>query len=85
MRGERVPLFLLFNNTIENDTYNHATENDTDRGSNRFYSGFYIVDSVEYVYKPIDGDRSSVYQTHFVLKRREWPTPEIIKKDDNAQ
>ena len=50
---------------------------------NRFYSGYYIVDSVEYTYKPPSGDNVSSYTTHFVLKRREWPTPEAIAKPVN--
>ena len=82
MRGERVPVFLMFNNSLENDMYNNATENDEDRSFNRFYSGYYVVDSVDYTYRPPTGESTSAYQTHFVLKRREWPTPEVIKKDN---
>ena len=85
MKGERVPVFLMFNNTIENDMYNASSKNDEPRDFNRFYSGYYIVDSVEYIYKPVSGYNVSTYTTHFILKRREWPTPEAISKPINEQ
>jgi hypothetical protein len=65
--------------------YNAATENDQPRSANRFYSGYYIVDSIEYRYMGVNKGKPSPYQTIFVLKRREWPTPEIIKKDETQQ
>lgn len=85
MKGERVPVFLMFNNSLDNDIYNASSKNDEPRMFNRFYSGYYIVDSVEYIYKPPTGDDVSSYTTHFVLKRREWPTPEAIAKPINEQ
>lgn len=85
MRGERIPILICFNNSMENDMYNAATETDEPRTANRFYSGYYIVDGVEYVYKGVNNGKPSPYQTIFTLKRREWPTPEAIKKDDNQQ
>ena len=79
MRGERVPVYLVFGNSIDNGKYNNLTDNDEPRSQNRFYSGYYIVDSVEYSYKPnITGGEISPYSTSFILKRREWPTPEAI-------
>jgi hypothetical protein len=83
MKGERIPVFIMFNNSIDNDIYNYSSKNDEPRMFNRFYSGYYIVDSVEYIYKTPSGDEVSSYTTHFVLKRREWPTPEAIAKPVN--
>lgn len=85
MRGERIPVLICFNNSMENDMYNAATENDQPRSANRFYSGYYIVDSIEYRYMGVNKGKPSPYQTIFVLKRREWPTPEIIKKDETQR
>lgn len=79
MKGERVPVYIVFDNSIDNDIYNAMSENDDNRSVNRFYTGYYIVDSVEYEYKPLMSDeRISPYTTIFTLKRREWPTPEAI-------
>lgn len=73
MRGERVPVYIIMN-TMDNEmTYN---KDDQQYSANRFYSGYYIVDSVEYIYDPLMDNSYSQYQTKFVLKRREWPTPE---------
>ena len=79
MKGERIPVLIGFNNSIENDAYNNATETDIPRSINRFYSGYYIVDGIEYNYNPmlVTGGVSP-YSTRFTLKRREWPTPEAI-------
>jgi len=86
LRGERIPVLLVFNNTIEQEMYN-STETDMPREYNRLYSGYYYVDSVEYSYKPMTGGETgmSPYTTMFRLKRREWPTPEIIAKDTTEQ
>lgn len=79
MKGERIPVYIVFDNTVDNDIYNAVSENDVDRTVNRFYTGYYIVDSVEYEYKPlVGGEGFSSYTTIFTLKRREWPTPEAI-------
>jgi hypothetical protein len=79
MKGERVPVYIVFDNSVDNDMYNAISENDDKRSANRFYTGYYIVDSVEYEYKPmISKDSISQYTTIFTLKRREWPTPEAI-------
>ena len=81
MKGERIPVIIGFNNTFENDMYNAATPNDEPREINRFYSGYYIVDSVEYLYNPMSREGVSPYTTKYVLKRREWPAPEAIAKE----
>lgn len=82
MKGERIPVIIGFNNSFENDMYNNATENDEPRQINKFYSGYYIVDSVEYFYNPISNEGVSPYTTTYILKRREWPAPEAIAKDN---
>ena len=45
---------------------------------NRFYTGYYLVDGIEYDFSPIKNGEVSPYKTTFTLKRREWPTPEAI-------
>lgn len=82
MKGERIPVFIIFDNTLDNMMYNATSDNDQKRIINRFYSGYYIVDSVEYDYNPNKKDQISPYTTNFVLKRREWPTPEAISKEN---
>ena len=78
MKGERIPVILIHESTMEEDKYNNFSKNDLPSDINRFYSGYYIVDSVEYDYAPIKAGDISPYKTTFVLKRREWPTPEVI-------
>ena len=85
MKGERIPVIIGFTNSFENDMYNAATENDEPRQINKFYSGYYIVDSVEYVYNPMSNEGVSPYTTKYTLKRREWPTPEAIAKDKETK
>jgi len=85
MKGERIPVIIGFTNSFENDMYNNATGNDEHRQINKFYSGYYIVDSVEYVYNPIFNEGVSPYTTKYVLKRREWPAPEAIAKDKKTE
>lgn len=79
MRGERVPVFLVYNTQMdkENNMINNP-ENQTDL--NKFYSGYYVVDGIEYSYKPNDGLLSG-FETRMTLKRREWPTPVETKSD----
>lgn len=78
MKGEKVPVL------IEHDMGSISRINDdtmySDDNVNKMYSGFYIVDSLEYVYtgKDIGNDKTSPYTTILTLKRREWPTPENI-------
>lgn len=82
MKGERIPVLLIFDNTIDNMIYNASTEHDQERSVNKFYSGYYIVDSIEYHYNVNKRDRISPYTTDYILKRREWPTPEAIAKEN---
>lgn len=74
MRGERIPVYLA-NVGVADDLHNDT--DDTEIPANRFYSGYYLVDSIKYNYKPGNG-AFSWFSTTFVLKRREWPTPETI-------
>ncbi len=78
MKGERVPVYLIHGNTLEADKYNTFSDNDVPTDLNRFYTGYYIVDSIEYKFAPIKEGDISPYKTIFILKRREWPTPEAI-------
>ena len=78
MKGERVPVYLIHASSLEGGKYNSFSDNDYPTEVNRFYTGYYIVDSVEYSYSPIKGDETTPYKTTFTLKRREWPTPEQI-------
>lgn len=82
MRGERVPVVITFTNEMQKEFYNNATNDPVQRDSDRYYSGYYIVDSIEYEYK-ISSETPSQYKTIFTLKRREWPTPETIVKETN--
>jgi len=78
MRGERVPVYIIHENTLSADKYNRFSDNDVPSDVNRFYTGYYIVDSIEYTFTPIKDGDVSPYKTTFILKRREWPTPEAI-------
>ena len=77
MRGERVPVFLKYNTPLDKNI------SPDDPGFNRFYSGYYIVDSIEYKYNVKVKTGYSSFSTIMSLKRREWPTPEAIKSDSN--
>ena len=77
MRGERVPVFLKYNTPLDKNI------SPDDPGFNRFYSGYYIVDSIEYKYNGKVKAGYSSFSTIMSLKRREWPTPEAIKSDSN--
>lgn len=82
MRGEKVPIVL------ENPLGSNVATLDESKitsidAINRMYSGYYIVDSIEYGYDPKRANSKttrSPFYTSFTLKRREWPTPEEIKK-----
>lgn len=82
MRGEKVPV-LIEHDAGSASTFVPGKEN-SDSNINRMYSGFYIVDSIEYVYtgKDVGNDKTSPFSTILVLKRREWPTPEEIEIDE---
>lgn len=77
MRGERVPVFLKYNTPLDKNI------SPDDPAFNRFYSGYYIVDSIEYKYNGKVKTGYSSFSTIMNLKRREWPTPEAIKSDSN--
>lgn len=77
MRGERVPVFLKYNTPLDKNI------SPDDPTFNRFYSGYYIVDSIEYKYNGKVKTGYSSFSTIMSLKRREWPTPEAIKSDSN--
>ena len=77
MRGERVPVFLKYNTPLDKNI------SPDDPGFNRFYSGYYIVDSIEYKYNGKVKTGYSSFSTIMSLKRREWPTPEAVKSDSN--
>ena len=82
MRGERVPIVLEKENGSSAGLYNEDVAMSTE-SVHKMYSGYYIVDSIEYGYNPkratSDKTRSAFY-TKMKLKRREWPTPEEVKK-----
>ena len=82
MRGERVPIVLEKENGSSAGLYNEDVAMSTE-SVHKMYSGYYIVDSIEYGYNPkranSDKTRSAFY-TIMTLKRREWPTPEEVKK-----
>lgn len=82
MKGERIPVLIGFKSELEREFYNTATDNDIPKDLNRFYSGYYIVNSIRYIYNPTQTGTVSPYSTRYILQRREWPTPETIKKDD---
>ena len=77
MKGERVPVIIAPTTSTEKDSMSGFSENDLPFDFDRYYSGYYIVDSVEYSYNP-NYEGLSPYTTTFTLKRREWPTPEQI-------
>ena len=77
MRGERIPVFLKYNTPLDKNI------SPDDPAFNRFYSGYYIVDSIEYKYNGKVKTGYSSFSTIMSLKRREWPTPEAIKSDSN--
>ena len=79
MKGEKIPVLLLH----DVGSISRMTEDTmySDENINRMYSGFYIVDSLEYNYtgKDFGNDKASPFTTVLTLKRREWPTPESIE------
>ena len=68
---------IVLNGTYDESSYNNASENDLSRNVDKFYTGYYIVDSVEISYRPGSGNITP-YTTSYILKRREWSTPETI-------
>jgi hypothetical protein len=80
MRGERIPVYIVYEDNVENMVNNAPFNEDINSMTNKMYSGFYIIDSIEYSYKEHDTAYSN-YTTHMVLKRREWPTPEPVQEE----
>lgn len=76
MRGERVPVIIEYSTNLDMED-NGKNEEGEVSSTSRMYTGYYIVDSIEYSYKPSPSLYSN-FSTTFVLKRREWPTPEQI-------
>lgn len=77
MRGERIPVYLLYNTPLEPMV---NSQNDPDPGRlNKFYCGYYIVDAITFTYMP-SNDAYSNFSTTMILKRREWPAPEDTQK-----
>ena len=80
LRGERVPVYLIHGNAIDTMVETADIRNDDKSLVNKFYSGFYIVDSISYEYNlgKNKGNAFVDYKTRMILKRREWTTPEAI-------
>lgn len=81
MRGERIPIVIYHEGNLHPSALGSTNPNMPDR-INRMYSGFYIIDSITYTYNGKLKDGQSRYTTTVNLKRREWPTPEMIVKDN---
>lgn len=80
MRGEKIPVVL--EKGASSFTKFNEDERGTDKAFNKMYSGFYIVDSISYVYNGNgSSDGRSPFSTKMRLKRREWPAPENIQVD----
>lgn len=79
MRGEVVPVALRMDKTQE--MISGAT--DTTGLLDRFYNGFYYVDSISYGYHKNNKSKLMEFDTTFTLKRREWPIPVDYKTDNN--
>ena len=80
MRGEKIPVVL--EKGASSFTKFNEDERGTDKAFNKMYSGFYIVDSISYVYNGNGSSNGrSPFSTKMRLKRREWPAPENIQVD----
>lgn len=85
-RGEYVPVLIGFTSDADylmNNSVNDIVQ-EADLKANRMFSGYYYVDSVQYIYKYGTGSFSD-FSTIFTLKRREWPTPEKIAVENNNE
>lgn len=80
MRGERIPVYLVYNTQLDSVTSNKLNNDPQPNEVNRFYSGYYIVDSISYEYNRTSTSMYSPFSTTMVLKRREWPAPEQTMK-----
>ena len=71
MRGEVVPVALK-KTGIGELTSNFSEQTGF---ADKFYNGFYYVDSVSYEYTTTPDKSRKHYKSIFTLKRREWPIP----------
>lgn len=71
MRGEVVPVALK-KTGIGELTSNFSEQTGF---ADKFYNGFYYVDSVSYEYTSTSDKSRKHYKSIFTLKRREWPIP----------
>lgn len=83
MRGERIPVFLVYNTLVDEAVTNQDNQDPAPNTINKFYSGFYIIDSISYNYEFKSNSVYSGFSTTMVLKRREWPTPEKTAKTNS--
>lgn len=80
MRGERVPIIIGYRSGESADSANSSYGFEI----NKMFSGWYIIDSLTYKYKKnVNNDGYSQFSTIMTLKRKEWPTPEDVKKDSS--
>ena len=80
MRGERIPIYLVYNTKLDDITTSQVNRDPDGTTVNKFYSGFYIIDSLSYSYEKKNTSVYSNFTTTMVLKRREWPAPEQTAK-----
>ena len=80
MRGERVPVYIMYNDAMDRTSAPRSTNAEF----NKFYTGYYIVDEISYEYNVKTNDGYGPFTTKMTLKRREWPAPEAIKKDNDV-
>lgn len=81
MRGERVPVYIQYSTPYDRNSVKDSASAEF----NKFYSGYYVVDSIEYKYDGDKNDGYSAFSTVMILKRKEWPAPEEIQKDETAE
>lgn len=83
LRGEKIPVILYLPDNTQAKMMNG---NEEAAMYNMFYSGFYYVDGVKYMYEHPEDESQVVsgYKTEFTLKRREWPLP-YIKTEDSEE
>jgi len=79
MKGERIPV-IIYQYPMTHPSSLKTTGTNSDN-INRMYSGFYVVDSITYAYTDKAGENISRFSTKMILKRREWPTPEMIQTE----
>lgn len=83
MRGERIPVFLVYNTPVDEAVTNQTNQDPGPNTINKFYSGYYIIDSISYNYEFKSNSVYSGFSTTMTLKRREWPAPEKTAKTNS--